>query len=205
MKPLYFIYIWSQTFDFWHTNFPLLWTSGCLWEILLIHFLMSAPVSGATINPGIIEMQMSSVTAPRLSGGQVAHFIMLLSCCPLLVWEQGPLEGCCVAMYNSCSNSYMSGWGRARDTDTHTHRGRQRERGSCWSWTLLCLRSTLCAWAGVCVWLLAHTHRGELCLKARATGTHTHTHTHTHKHTSVRIGIQNQIKNVPSRHLCQFL
>lgn len=84
---------------------------------------MSAALSSATINPGIIEMQMSSVTAPQHDGGQVAHFIMLLSCCPLLVCEQGSLEGCCVAMYNSCSNSCMSGAAR----DTHRLRERQRE------------------------------------------------------------------------------
>lgn len=92
-------------------------------EKQLLHFLMSAAPSSATINPGIIEMQMSSVTAPQHDGGQVAHFIMLLSCCPLLVCEQGSLESCCVAMYNSCLNSSMSGPAR----DTHRLRERQRE------------------------------------------------------------------------------
>lgn len=90
------------------------------------HFLMCASRRSATVNPGIFEMQMWSVTGPRLSGGQVAHFIILLSCCPLLVWEPGPLGGCCVAMYNSCWNSCMSGWGREREweraSDTHTER-----------------------------------------------------------------------------------
>lgn len=60
---------------------------------------------------------------PGLGGGQVARFIMLLSCCPLLAWEQGPLEGCCVAMYNSCSNSCVSGRERERE---RTHTGTQR-------------------------------------------------------------------------------
>lgn len=86
-------------------------------------FLMCASRRSATVNPGIFEMQMWSVTGPRLSGGQVAHFIILLSCCPLLVWEPGPLGGCCVAMYNSCWNSCMSGWGRERERATHTHWG----------------------------------------------------------------------------------
>lgn len=90
---------------------------ACDGDSLLIFFFFPTVQSGATINPGIIEMQMPSVTAPQFGGGQVAHFIMLLSCCPLLLWREGPLEGCSAAMYNSCSNSYMS---RGSDAGSET-------------------------------------------------------------------------------------
>lgn len=142
---------------------------------------MSAAQSGATINPGIIEMQMSSVTAPRLGGGQVAHFIILLSFCPLLVWEEVSLEGCCVAMYNSCSNSCMSG----------QEREREGEREISEVDFVVCQKHIVC----VCI------------------GLHTRTHTHGSEDDgctqpqkrSVRLGIQNLIKIVPSRrHLYTF-
>lgn len=72
---------------------------------------------------------------PRLSGGQVAHFIILLSCCPLLAWEEGSLQGCCVAMYNSCWNSCMSG---------HKRRTMQMERGRWSEVDFVVSTSTLC-------------------------------------------------------------
>ncbi len=144
---------------------------------------MSTTPSGATINPGIIEMQMLGVTAPRLGGGQVAHFIMLLSCCPLLVWEQGPLEGCCVAMYNSCSNSCMSGRERARETQSDREEERERQRERSVEGGLCCVLEAHCVYRRVCVCLslLAHTHGRELGMQARVTGAHTQTHTHTKK------------------------
>ena len=76
---LYYIYAPSQTLNSSALNFTLPVKNS------RFIFSVSAAPSGATINPGIIEMQMPSVTAPRLGGGQVAHFIMLLSCCPLWV------------------------------------------------------------------------------------------------------------------------
>lgn len=125
------------------------------------HFLMCASRRSATVNPGIFEMQMWSVTGPRLSGGQVAHFIILLSCCPLLVWEPGPLGGCCVAMYNSCWNSCMSGWGR--ESERHTH-WEVEGALSCVLYTihLYCVFKLMCAWDTHC---LLFTIRLKQCWK----------------------------------------
>lgn len=141
---------------------------------------MSAALSSATINPGIIEMQMSSVTAPQHDGGQVAHFIMLLSCCPLLVCEQGSLEGCCVAMYNSCSNSCMSG--AARDTHRDWERERETEGGV--GDGLCCVTEAHCIYRQACTDIYTRSQR---------------------RRRSARFGIQNQMKTVlPRHHLCWF-
>lgn len=120
---------------------------------------------------------MMSVMAPWLSGGQVAHFIMLLSCCPLLVWERGLPEGCCVAMYNSCWNSCVSGWEGTRCTHTEMLKVdfvvfQKHNVNGCWlvgGWVCGYLRCRLC--------------------------TNTHLQVHTHPHTqNVVFGIQSEIK-----------
>lgn len=118
---------------------------------------------------------MMSVMAPWLGGGQVAHFIMLLSCCPLLVWEQGPPEGCCVAMYNSCSNSCVSG--REGTRCTHTHRNAEGR--------LCCVSETQCEWRLACVWV------GVWLLTLQALHKHALTGAHTW---NVMFGIQSEIK-----------
>lgn len=147
---------------------------------------------------------MSRVTAPRLGGGQVAHFIILLSCCPLLVWEEGSLEGCCVAMYNSCSNSCMSGrereTHRLRKRERENEKDREREREGNVEGGLCCVLEAhcVCRQACVCVCVTVCMH-----IWPQEWGAHADIYTVTKR--SIRLGIQDQIKRVlPRHHLLWF-
>ncbi len=65
-----------------------------------------------------------------------------------------------------------------RHRHTHTQRETERERELLKLDSVVFKKHIVCMSRRVCVTACTHTHRGELCLKARATGTHTPTQTH---------------------------